>query len=178
MIDLLNECQRLMNEAGNAMTLVSTRYGEALAFESHTVLGFVIAYNSPAQLIERWGMDQDTLITNYQLSLRRAQTKAWNTYIVLLAQADATYAERVALSAIEEDLTGTRKIARAGIQDGEDLRVALLPLLPIQNAPRLEAVDMPTEIKLRTTELPPRVVEAFLSEEQEASVVLVLEEDI
>lgn len=78
---------------------------------------------------------------------------------------------------IEEDLTGTRKIARAGIGDVEQLRTALLPLLPIQSAPSLGAVDMPAEIRLRTTELPKRAIEAYLSGAHEASVIQVLEEE-
>jgi hypothetical protein len=83
----------------------------------------------------------------------------------------------VALNVIEEDLTGTWKIARAGIGDVEQLRAALLPLLPIQSAPSLGAVDMPAEIKLRTIELPERAIEAYLSRAQEASVIQVLEEE-
>jgi hypothetical protein len=97
---------------------------------------------------------------------------------VFLGEAEANYGERVALSSIEENLTGTRKLARAGISDSESLRAALLPLLPIQNAPHLGAVDMAAEIKLRTTELPTRVVDAFLSTRaQEASVAQILEEE-
>jgi hypothetical protein len=118
------------------------------------------------------------LVAENQLGLRRAQSKAWNTYTVFLAVAKANYGQRVALSSIEEDLAGTRKLARAGISDSEDLRAALLPLLPIQNAPDLEAVDMSAEIKLRTTELPTRVVDAFLSPRaQETSVAQILEEE-
>jgi hypothetical protein len=42
----------------------------------------------------------------------------------------------------------------------------------------LEAVDMSAEIKLRTTELPRRVVDAFLSPRaQETSVAQILEEE-
>src|SRR5208282_618276 len=96
-------------------------------------------------------------------------------YVILLAQAPANYAEQVALSAIEEDLTGTRKLASAGVEDTESLRKGLIPLLPIQNAPRLEAVDMPAEIRLRTTELPQRAVEAFLSDASVAMVAQALE---
>ena len=177
MIDLLKESQRLLSETDGATALVETSRGKALAFEGVTVLGFIVAYDDPAQLLDRWGTDARVLINDYQLALRRAERKAWNTYTVFLSCAAANPGEQVALSAIEEDLIGMRKIARAGIIDLETLRAALLPLLPIQNAPRLETIDMPEEIRARTTELPSRVVEAFLSGAQDAIVVQVLEEE-
>ncbi|HTG36319.1 MAG TPA: hypothetical protein VLB76_25655 [Thermoanaerobaculia bacterium] len=177
MIDLLEESQRLLNEVGSATALVKTSQGTALAFEDATVLGFILTYNDPAQLLARWSADATALISENQIGLRRAQYKAWNTYTVFISSAVATYGEMVALSNVEENLTGTRKIARAGIRDGAELRAALLPLLPIQNAPRLEAIDMMAEIKLRTTELPARAIQAFLSGAQESSVVQVLEEE-
>jgi hypothetical protein len=178
MIDLLEESDRLLRTAAISTRLIETSRGKALAFEGATVLGFVVGYKDCAQLIEEWSADATALVTENQLSLRRAQDKAWNTYTVLLAAAEASYGERVALSAIEEDLTGTRKLARAGISDPERLHAALLPLLPIQNAPHLEAVDMPFEIRLRTTELRTRIVDAFLSGAQEGSVVQILEEEL
>jgi hypothetical protein len=177
MIDLLEESERLLKSAAISTHRIETIPGGALAFEGTTVLGFVVAYEDCSQLIERWSPDAKALVMENQFSLRRAQEKAWNAYMVFLAVAGANYGDRVALSAIEEDLTGTRKLARAGISDTEGLRTALLPLLPIQNAPHLEAVDMLAEIRLRTTELPTRVVEAFLSGAQEASVLQVLEEE-
>lgn len=178
MIDLLEESHRLLVNSMISAQLVEASCGKVLAFENPTVLGFVIAYEDCSTLIRQWSIDTKSLLSENQLALRRAQDKSWNTYTVFLAAADADYGERVVLSSIEEDLTGTRKMARAGISDVEGLRTALLPLLPIQNAPQLEPVDMSAEIKLRTTELPTRVVEAFLSPRApEASVVQVLGEE-
>ena len=63
--------------------------------------------------------------------------------MVLLARRNPlTIGSRLRYAEIEEDLTGTRKIARSGIRDSSDLRAALLPLLPLQSAPKLEAVDI------------------------------------
>jgi hypothetical protein len=178
MIDLLEECRRLLSEAAIATGVIETNRGSAIAFEGTTVLGFIVVYNDPAHLLDRWGHDAAALIADNQLSLRRAQAKAWNTYMIFLAEAAASKSEqRVALSAIEEDLVGTRKVARVGIRTREDLRAALLPLLPIQNVPRLEAVNMVAEIDLRTTELPERMRQAFLSRVPEAVALHVLEEE-
>ena len=177
MIDLLDETQRLLTGLGLATRVTEAPHARALAFENATVLGFVITYGSPASLLASWRADDAALISEHQLGFRRAQAKAWNAYSIFLASDPANYGETVALNAIEEDLTGTRKIARAGIGDIEQLRAALLPLLPIQHAPTLEAVDMPTEIRLRTSELPGRAVDAFLSEAQEPLTIQVLEEE-
>ncbi len=177
MIDLLDECHRLLSGLDIPTSFIEAPHAKALAFEGVTVLGFIIAYASPAVLLEHWRANDAALISEFQLSLRRAQAKAWNAYSVFIAADPANYGEAVALNAIEEDLTGTRKVARAGIGDIEQLRTALLPFLPIQHAPSLEPVDMPAEIRLRTSELPVRAVEAFLSEAQEPLVIQVLEEE-
>src|SRR3546814_1880078 len=125
--------------------------------------------------MESWSKYSYHANSTDQFRLRRSCTKAWNTYLVLLTPESADYAKAGSLGAIEEDLSGTRKIARAGIQNPADLSAALLPLLPLQSAPRLEAVDMRKEIRQRTTELPSRVVDAFLSNAEEAMVIQVLE---
>jgi hypothetical protein len=177
MIDLLEESRRLLNASNILTNVIDTARGKGLAFEGVTALGFIIPYPGAASLLESWSADAAALISEHQLSFRRAQAKAWNVYTVFLAADSANYGELVALNGIEEDLTGMRKIARAGIGDVEQLRAALLPLLPIQSAPSLAAVDMPAEIRLRTTELPERAIEAYLSKAQEASVIQVLEEE-
>lgn len=177
MINLLEESQRLLEGVDISTSFVKTARGAALAFEGLNVLGFIFAYPDPAHLLDEWNSDANTAISEHQLNLRRAQIKAWNTYTVFLSGAAGDIGEQVAVNAIEEDLKGTRKIARVGIGDVAELRSALLPLLPIQNHPRLKAVDMPAEIRLRTTELPHRAVEAFLSGVQETSIAQVLEEE-
>jgi hypothetical protein len=121
-------------------------------------------------------VDADRVIGDNQFGLRRAGEKAWNAYIVLVAAGEETIAQSVALGAIEEDLAGTRKIARADIAATSDVRAALLPLLPLQSAPKLEAVDIVAEIRQRTTQLSPRALEAFFSKADESVVVQALEE--
>jgi hypothetical protein len=176
MMDLLATSAEVLSEAGFSTRLTSVESREALMFEDPTVLGFLFAYIDPAQLIKCWAKDAHSVVAGHQFGLRRASQKAWNTYVGFLAAGPANFAQSAALSAIEEDLTGTRKIARAAVAELADLRAALLPLLPLQAAPKLDSVDMRTEIRQRTTELPPRAVEAFLSGADEAVVIHVLEE--
>jgi hypothetical protein len=176
MIDILEASADLLTEVGFSTSPISVGSRQALAFEDATVLGFLFAYGNTHELIEAWSNDTIHAITDYHFGLRRAAQKAWNTYFVLLAAGSADYAQVVALSAIEEDLSGTRKIARVGVAELADLRAALLPLLPLQSAPRLEAVDILSEIRQRATELPGRAIDAFLSKADEGVVIQILEE--
>lgn len=174
MSTILDAARRLLSEAG--LTTDMPEDGTTLSFEGETVLGFVLAYETPADLLGRWKADVAEIVSRNQVGLRRAQQKTWNAYAVLLAAEAASYPETVAMAAIEEDLTGARKVARGGTSDPETLQGALIALLPLRHAPSIEAVDMPAEIKVRTTELPPNAVEAFLSGASEASVLRILEE--
>ncbi len=177
MTELIDDVRRTLSEA-NYLTAISNAGGrDVLIFESATVLGFLLLYENPSGLLENWVADFREVVAAHQLGLRRAQAKSWNAYTVLLAAQPPSVAELVTLAAIEEDLTGTRKIARAGVTDADELRQALLPLLPIQSAPRLEFVDMGGEIRLRTTELHTRAVDAFLSDASEALVSQIFEEE-
>jgi hypothetical protein len=176
MTSTLIECQRILLECDIQSVSVREGKSECLLFEGAAVIGFVLFYSDADSLLREWEDDINDLATKHQFGLRRAQAKAWNTYAVLLAAAPPSPTNQIALSAVEENLIGTRKIARAAIEKAEDVRAALLPLLPIQNAPRLEAVDMKAEIQLRTTELPALLVQAFLSDASDATVARVLEE--
>jgi hypothetical protein len=177
MIDLLAAGIEMLQSAGFAAERSSINNREALIFENSTVLGFLFGYNNPPELLGAWVGDAKRAVADHQLGLRRAGQKAWNTYIVLLSAESADHRQSVALAEIEEDLTGTRKIARSGIRDSSDLRAALLPLLPLQSAPKLEAVDIADEIRQRTTQLPSRAVDAFLSNAEESLVLQVLEQE-
>ncbi len=174
-MDIAIECSAILGASGIKTAPIESNV-RAIAFEGETVIGFVLEYPTVSDLKLQWQSESQALIHAHQFALRRAQAKAFNTYVVLLSKGGPSYADVVALSAIEEDLNATRKIARAGISDVEALRSALLPLLPIQSSPRLEAIDMVAEIRLRTTELPDRAVEAFLSGAAVSDVILILED--
>jgi len=171
---ILESARRLLSEAG--LSTYMQENSAALSFEGVTVLGFVMAYETPADLLARWQADVAGIVDRNQAGLRRAERKTWNAYVVLLAAAAASYTESIAMAAVEENLTGTRKIARGGASDPEILQGALIALLPLRHAPSIEAVDMATEIKFRTTELPSRPVEAFLSGVPEAAVLQIMDE--
>ena len=144
-------------------------------FENATVLGFVFFYSDSSTLFENWRTDSQRALREAQFSLRQAGEKAWNTYTVLLAETRTNPDDGVKLQAIEENLVGTRKIVRTGVKNIEELRLALLPLLGIQNAPRLEPIDMADEIRLRTTELPDELVDGFIGNAPNSVMIQLLE---
>jgi hypothetical protein len=148
-----------------------------MTFENDTVVGFVLHYADAESMLKDWRGRSTEVLTTAQFRLRRLDAKAWNAYLLLLADEPGDYGQTIAIGAIEEDLVGTRKIARAGISAVAEMRSALLALLPIQNTPKLESVDLPAEIRLRTSELPAEVVETFLSGAPESTVLQLLEAD-
>lgn len=174
--NVIDLCREILEEAGFSTTPISSISTPSIAFESDTVLGFALSYENVPQLLARWREDVDGLFRTNRLALRRANEKAWNAYGVLLSGEPDDGDLAVRLELIEEDLVGYRKIAFAGIADAIDMRNALLPLLPLQSAPKLDAVDMPNEIWLRTKELRKPIVDGFLSRVDRATMLQLLEE--
>ena len=175
MIDLLDECARIFSDHGFDSSRISTPRN-ALVFESNTVLGFVFTYLSASALISHWQPDSTDMLIRNRPQLQLAQQKAWNVYTIFLTSESAPRAAWDHLSVIEEDLAGTRKIARAAVNDVFDIRRALLPLLPIQASPTLEAIDIPSEVRQRASGIPTRVVDAFLSSANLTTLLSILEE--
>lgn len=165
-----------LSKAGYSLDNLETPEGTITTFENNTILGFVLYYQDAATLILSWNISSMRILDNARISLRKAGAKAWNAYLILLADEPGDYGQNVILGNIEEDLVGTRKIARAGVATSKNLRDALMPLLDVQNAPRLDKVDMVAEIKLRTSELPKNLVKGFLSDASDSVLFRLLEQ--
>jgi hypothetical protein len=182
MTELLEQAALILDEfgLGHRMTDIESEGGavemRALAFENATVLGFALAYETVDELIRRWKADGDRVAMKHRKSLFAARDKAWNVYLILLAQERASFGQALALGLIEEDLEAMRKITKAGINTTEDVRTALLPLLPFRAAPVLDPIDMRVEIETRASDVDPQVLTAFLSSADEAVVMQLLED--
>lgn len=175
MTETISSASTLLSDAGYSIGVVETDEGAVTTFENNTVFGFVFYYPDAETLILEWSAHSSRVLDRVQFALRTAGGKAWNTYLVLLADQAAGYGPNKSLGDIEEDLVGTRKIARAGVISPTELRNALMSLLAIQNIPSLETVDMEREIRLRTSEFPAELVEGFLSEASDNVLLQLLE---
>jgi hypothetical protein len=164
MTAVLYHVRDTLARAGYSVERIALGQRDALLFEDDTYLGFVVVYPDVQSLHAGRETDSREFLAHYTPDLRAAGDKAWNTYFVWLAESPATQEEEAVLSLLEEDLSGTRKITASGVQSPSDVDGALVNLLPLQAPPRLSAVDIPTEIRARTTELDPYAVEAFLSD--------------
>ena len=162
-------------DAGYRIGELKSQKSPVLVFENATVLGFAFFYSDSTALFLNWRSDCEQILREMQFKLRQAGEKAWNTYAVFLADRGEGRGDAATLQAIEEDLVGTRKIARTGVRNLDALRHALLPLLAIQNAPRLDPIDMRKEIRRRTSELPNTLVERFVGDATDAAVAELLE---
>lgn len=182
MTDTLQDCADVLAEAEFSTRRVEIpgdegkRTFEALAFEDETILGFVVVYDDPEQLIESWTSDRDRIAMRHREALQAARQKAWNAYLVLLSRQPADFGQSLALGQIEENLEAMRKITKAGVGAGGGARMALLPLLPFRAAPSLDPIAMPLEIQSRSTELDDSIVAAFLSTADEGVVMQLLED--
>lgn len=134
-----------------------------IGFENDLNLGFVYCYETTDNLLKNWKSNSDQLLSKYQFQLRSAGEKSWNVYSVFLSFGASGSEENTLLAQVEENLSGTRKIARAVDPDLNGIRSGLLPLLQIQNPPILGPIDMVEEIKTRSSSLPQKGVEAFLA---------------
>lgn len=184
MNDIIETTREVLTDAGFSVRQLPASFDGAvsiqgaLAFENDTVIGFVLVHDSVASLILNWRAASDALMRSQAQMLGAAGQKAWNAYLVLLAGDGAGFGEALALGRIEENLEGTRKIARAGVNGLATARAALLPLLPFRSAPVLEPIDMPSEIRGRAGEVNSEVLRAFLSRADESVVLQIVEDDV
>ena len=175
MSEILTRANQILAGAGFAVEPAG--FDEtAFLFEDSTVIGFAFEFTTPTELIQTWQARLSSTTKTYQFAIRRSQEKSWNAYALLLCGPAATESEKVLLQTIEEDLSGTRKIVRSDLPDLTSVIQALLPLLPLQRAPELPAVDMEAEIRLRASELPDDALRAFFSEAADSIALQVIEE--
>lgn len=152
----------VLEEAGYTSFMVDANTDNCLAFEDHVSFGFIHIYVGIDTLISNWKIESESAFSKFQFQIKSAGEKAWNAYSVFLALERPTAKHAALLARIEEDLSGTRKIARGVGTAVHEIRQGLLPLLRIQNPPVLDPVDMVEEIRARTDGLPVKAVEAFL----------------
>jgi hypothetical protein len=121
----------------------------SVLFESEAVLGAVLSFAEPGELLDAWEAVQTEFLRAHAARLRLDPMKAWSAYLVLLAAQPATENEEAKLIQVEEDLRATRKLARAGVSTAADVQRALLPLLMVQSGPGENQRDAESALRAR-----------------------------
>jgi hypothetical protein len=128
-VTILHQCDAVMRQGGY-LTRLSSGEMTLLAFEDEVVMGFIAEFVSVDEIISRWENIQHSFLAAQGKVLSQAPRKSWNIYSVFLTL-DTTNPLQDRLTLIEEDLRGTRKIARVCQGDQAGIERALLPLLPM-----------------------------------------------
>ncbi|TLP67062.1 hypothetical protein FEE96_06850 [Parasedimentitalea maritima] len=167
-LDLISS---VLEEAEYSCSIVEVENGNCLAFENRVSFGFIHCYSDLGGLLRSWRAESEKTLSMFQFQIRSSGDKAWNAYSVFLAFERPDESAVALLARIEEDLSGTRKIARGVNADEDGIRQGLLPLLRIQNPPVLGVVDMVAEIRARSAGLPTKAVDAFLLDAPNSEVL-------
>ena len=175
MIDLLSTLQVLLKEAGFTTRLTSLDRSSIVCFEDEALMGFGCIFEDPVGLLTRWKTTEMSLLKRYAPNFRAAGEKAWNVYCLFFCGAVGDPIQSREVRWIEEDLNRTRKIAACGLASREDLKRALLPILPLQYQPVLRPEDVTERLKTRIRAIAPRASKVVLDESvSEVEVVRIL----
>ncbi|MEY2536442.1 MAG: hypothetical protein QOG67_182 [Verrucomicrobiota bacterium] len=159
-MNLCYDAQQILEQAGYYTRIAASE--EGFDFEDETLFGFVKVYSSPDLMASDWEKQQDSFLNRNARRISANAPKAWNAYSVFLSSCDASPDLKAALSQIEDDFRGTRKIARSNLTTSEDLQKALYPLLGLVNRVKLTQTGGPN-LHERLTSLRPKEVEALLN---------------
>jgi hypothetical protein len=144
-------------------------------FENAAVIGFVHVFSSADELLARWEVAQQAVLSRHSAALRAAGAKAWNVYSVFLAEEQAPTQQR-AVERIEENFALTRKIARAGVHTQDDVESALLPLTAVKAQPILSDTDFQDRLRARLKDVSEDALTAFLGATSAEEVAKILAE--
>ena len=172
MSDLLSILQALLGEAGFTMHLTTLDGSNIVCFEDDTLMGFGRIFEDPSGLLKGWRDAEMSLLTRYAPRLRTAGEKAWNVYCLFLCSAAADVLQNREVNRIEEDLDRTRKIAACGLASREDLKRALLPILPLQFQAELRPEDVTERLQTRIRAIAPKASKVALDDTVPVSEVV------
>ena len=107
---------------------------------------------------------EQLILKSYAPRLYNAGEKAWNVYFLFLCSSVADSVQSLEVSWIEEDLDRTRKVAACGLSSREELKRALLPVLPLQFQPMLQPEDVTERLQKRIHTIAPKASLVVLDE--------------
>lgn len=111
--------------------------GASRVFEDPFGVVAVHVYDTWGDLQSEWNEAQGSLVELMSAHLRQREPKAWEGYLVLLCSSPTPTSERNEVSTLRHDTNRVRKLVATGneLETLEDVRTALLPLLPLDVKP-------------------------------------------
>jgi hypothetical protein len=172
-MDIVTQAEIVLREAGYATWPWTGASPPVTCFENATLVGFVHVFGTARELLDNWEIAQQRVLARHAAGLRAAGAKAWNVYSVFLTSELAQDLQR-SVEKLEENFSLTRKIARTGIQTGEDVSNVLMSLGPIKSQPLLENADLTDRVRARAKDIPGDALNAFLNDLSPEDVVEIL----
>ncbi|UVK46686.1 hypothetical protein BPNPMPFG_002383 [Mesorhizobium sp. AR07] len=173
-MDIQTQAEIVLRDAGYETWSWTGSPPLVACFENQTVIGFVHVFDSGADLIRRWEIDQQTVLARHSTALRSAGLKAWNVYSIFLTAEQASPHEQRAVERIEEDFSLARKIARTAVRTPQDVERVLLPLIGVKAQPLLGDANFEARLRSRLKDIPADAVTAFLASTKAEDVARIL----
>jgi hypothetical protein len=147
--------------------LPSSWTGNVRLFEDEYGIVALSLFDTWRELLETWNVAQGLMVDLISEHLSRPEPKAWEGYLVLLTTAPVTASERNDVASIQRDTSRVRKLVITGseVETLDDVRTALLPLLP------LDFAGPATSQEGLMDQLPQMLADAQVSESDVRSVV-------
>lgn len=126
---LLDQAESVLRQDGFSTRRISIDHAgdvrSVVLFEDASLIGVVAAFDTADGLQASWHEMQNAFVRTYAARLRLDHGKAWSMYFVVLTSEELSTTKQFAISAIEEDLRISRKIARSGVRTRSDVFRAL-----------------------------------------------------
>lgn len=126
---LLDHAESVLRQDGFSTRRISIDHAgdvrSVVLFEDASLIGVVAAFDTADGLQASWHEMQNAFVRTHSARLRLDQGKAWSMYFVVLTSEELSTTKQFAISAIEEDLRISRKIARSGVTTRSDVFRAL-----------------------------------------------------
>ncbi len=141
--------------------------GTARVFEDSYGIVALHIYDTLEQLMEDWPVAQGQLVDLISEHLSRPEPKAWEGYLALFTTGPSTADDRASVVELRYDTNRVRKLVSTGeeLETLEDVRTALLPLLPLEleppSAARAGVLDLLPDL-MADEEAPREVIEVLI----------------
>lgn len=135
---LLAAASEYLTAGGYSVAEVSAvRPGSSRVFEDPFGIVSVNVYDTWSEMQTSWNEAQGLLVELMSTHLTRPEPKAWEGYLVLLCPTPVPVQDRNQVANLRYDTNRVRKLVATGddLETLEDVRSALLPLLPLEVKP-------------------------------------------